>query len=40
MLNIKMMYLIITTCINNKEGVKNNINREKRYIECIGHDKL
>lgn len=31
-----MMYLIITTCINNKEGVKNNINREKRYIECIG----
>lgn len=30
-----MIYIIITTSINNKVGLKNNIHREKRYIECI-----
>lgn len=30
-----MIYIIITTCINNKIGVKNSYHREKRYIECI-----
>ena len=30
-----MIYIIITTCVNNKIGVKNSYLREKRYIECI-----
>jgi len=33
-----MIYLIITTCINNKMGIiteLSKINRNKRYIECI-----
>ena len=30
-----MIYIIITTCVNNKIGVKNFYLREKRYIECI-----
>jgi len=30
-----MIYIIITTCINNKYGVRNDINRQNRYIECI-----
>lgn len=30
-----MIYIIITTSINNKYGIKNDINRENRYIECI-----
>ena len=30
-----MIYIIITTCIHNKVGVKNSIHRENRYIECI-----
>tara|TARA_B110000977_G_C10938073_1_gene439754 strand:+ start:128 stop:748 length:621 start_codon:yes stop_codon:yes gene_type:complete len=32
-----MIYIIITTSINNKEGVKNNIHRQTRYIECINN---
>ena len=32
-----MIYIIITTSINNKVGVKNNIHRQNRYIECINH---
>jgi hypothetical protein len=30
-----MIYIIITTSINNKHGVKNEIHRQNRYIECI-----
>lgn len=30
-----MIYIIITTSIYNKYGVKNGIHRQKRYIECI-----
>ncbi len=30
-----MIYIIITTCINNKIGVKNDIHRKNRYIKCI-----
>ena len=30
-----MIYIIITTCVNNKVGVQNSNLREKRYIECI-----
>lgn len=30
-----MIYIIITTCINNKYGIRNDINRQNRYIECI-----
>ena len=32
-----MIYIIITTSINNKVGVKNNIHRQIRYIECINN---
>jgi hypothetical protein len=32
-----MIYIIITTSINNKVGVQNNIHRQNRYIECINH---
>ncbi len=32
-----MIYIIITTSINNKTGVKNKIHRKKRYLESIGH---
>lgn len=32
-----MIYIIITTSINNKSGVKNDIHRENRYTECIKH---
>jgi hypothetical protein len=32
-----MIYIIITTSINNKVGVKNNIHRQTRYIECINN---
>ena len=32
-----MIYIIITTCINNKVGIKNNIHRQKLYIESINH---
>lgn len=30
-----MIYIIITTSINNKTGVKNEMHRKNRYIECI-----
>lgn len=30
-----MIYIIITTSINNKAGIKNDIHRRKRYVECI-----
>jgi len=30
-----MIYIIITTSINNNSGVKNDIHREKRYTESI-----
>ena len=30
-----MIYIIITTSINNKVGVQNNIHRQNRYIESI-----
>ena len=30
-----MIYIIITTSINNKAGIKNDIHRQKRYIDCI-----
>ena len=30
-----MIYIIITTSINNKIGVKNSEHRKKRYLECI-----
>jgi hypothetical protein len=30
-----MIYIIITTSINNKEGVINEIHRKDRYIDCI-----
>ncbi len=33
--NKNMIYIIITTSINNKAGVKNYKHRENRYIECI-----
>jgi len=29
--------MIITTSINNKVGVQNDIHRQNRYIECINH---
>ena len=32
-----MIYIIITTSINNKDGIKNNIYRQTRYIECINN---
>jgi hypothetical protein len=32
-----MIYIIITTCINNKVGVQNHVHRQNRYIECINH---
>uniref|UniRef100_A0A6C0H330 Uncharacterized protein n=1 Tax=viral metagenome TaxID=1070528 RepID=A0A6C0H330_9ZZZZ len=32
-----MIYIIITTSINNKVGVQNNIHRQNRYIESINH---
>ena len=32
-----MIYIIITTSINNKIGVKNKLHRKNRYIECIKH---
>ena len=32
-----MIYIIITTSINNKNGVKNKIHRQTRYIECINN---
>lgn len=32
-----MIYIIITASINNKIGVKNEIQRKKRYIESINH---
>ena len=32
-----MIYIIITTSINNKQGIKNNIHRRTRYIECINN---
>ena len=32
-----MIYIIITTSINNKVGLKNDIHRENRYIESIKH---
>jgi len=32
-----MIYIIITTSINNKVGVRNHIHRQNRYIECISH---
>jgi hypothetical protein len=30
-----MIYIIITTSINNKHGIRNNIHRQNRYIESI-----
>ena len=32
-----MIFIIVTTSINNKVGVKNKIHRENRYIECINN---
>lgn len=32
-----MIYIIITTSINNKNGIKNEIHRQTRYIECINN---
>lgn len=32
-----MIYIIITTSINNKVGIKNNNHRQNRYIECINN---
>ena len=32
-----MIYIIITTSINNKVGIKNKIHRENKYIESIKH---
>ena len=32
-----MIYIIITTSINNKVGVQNKIHRRLRYIECINN---
>ena len=32
-----MIYIIITTSINNKVGVQNTIHRQNRYIESINH---
>jgi hypothetical protein len=32
-----MIYIIITTSINNKAGVKDDIHRQHRYTECIKH---
>jgi hypothetical protein len=32
-----MIYIIITTSINNKVGVQNKIHRQNTYIECINH---
>lgn len=30
-----MIYIIITTSINNKDGIQNDNHRKNRYIECI-----
>ena len=30
-----MIYIIITTSINNKHGIQNNIHRKNRYIKSI-----
>lgn len=30
-----MIYLIITTCIENKHGIQNDDSRKTRYIDCI-----
>lgn len=30
-----MIYIIITTSINNKVGIQNNIHRKNRYLESI-----
>ena len=30
-----MIYLIVTTCIVNKSGIKDSTHRQQRYIECI-----
>jgi hypothetical protein len=30
-----MIYIIVTTSINNKTGIQNNIHRQNRYIESI-----
>jgi len=30
-----MIYIIITTSINNKVGIENKLHRENRYIDCI-----
>jgi len=30
-----MIYLIITTCINNRFGIQDSEHRKNRYIECI-----
>jgi len=35
-----MFYLIITSCLNNRFGIKDFENRKKRYIECIETAKL
>ena len=32
-----MIYLIITTSINNKFGEQHTIHRQNRYVECITH---
>ena len=32
-----MIYIIITTSINNKEGVQDKVHRQNRYIESINH---
>lgn len=32
-----MIYIIITTSINNKVGIQNKIHRQFRYIECINN---
>ena len=32
-----MIYIIVTTSINNKIGVQNKIHRQFRYTECINN---
>lgn len=33
----KMYYLIITACVENKVGIKNDAARKARYIECVSN---
>jgi hypothetical protein len=35
MIQYNMIYIIITTSIQNKHGIQNDIHRQNRYIESI-----